>query len=73
LAGVSHGAMSVSTDEHSVSMDMPRQQYVSGAFPTEAGIPSNIIYPTAAFGSVQSRFAYISGQSYAENIIAPSN
>lgn len=49
---------------------LPRYAYKSLAFPTVMGTFAEGSYPTAAFTDTESKFAYRSGQAYAENKFA---
>lgn len=60
-----NGRMSV--DSASAGFALPRQQYVSRAFPIGMGILDKKAYPVIGFTNSESIFAYLSGQSYAEN------
>jgi uncharacterized repeat protein (TIGR01451 family) len=64
-----NGSVSTSTSGSTVSFALPRQQYISTAFPTTYGVPSTAPYPTVSFTNTESEYAYLSGQSYAENTI----
>ncbi len=70
LTGASVGGKAVSQSEKSVSFQLPREQYQSGAFPTILGTPTSKIYPSASFANSQSIYAFLSAQPYVENFIS---
>lgn len=65
---VMENSKAITSGAESVTIDLPRLFYVSGAFPTSLGINRTNV-PTAVFYNIESEYAYLSGQSYSENNI----
>lgn len=59
----------VSAEAEQVTTVFPRVMYLSGAFPTALGTDFSAA-PAAVFNNAESEYAYLSGQSYAENIFS---
>ena len=56
-----------SEEEKKVSITLPETMYESGAFPASLGTDLSAL-PKVVFNNKESIFAYLSGQSYAENV-----
>ncbi len=56
-----------SEEEKKVSITLPETMYESGAFPASLGTDLSAL-PKVVFKNKESIFAYLSGQSYAENV-----
>lgn len=56
----------IGNKDNSVTIELPRVLYESGAFPTSLGTDMTRM-PSAVFYNNESPYAYLSGQSYSEN------